>query len=99
MACRRDFRSSAINGRQLTGPGPVGRAKLSALRRKNNGATAIAPSELHLALSSENGAMRFAYCALRTLPDRGFGAMRYAYFPVRVLAFVHQTGTAVLRSK
>jgi hypothetical protein len=46
--------------------GPVGRNKRSALRRKNNGATAIPNSELHLALMSEDGAMRFVYCALRT---------------------------------
>jgi len=40
---------------------PVGRNKRSALRRKNNGATAIPGSEVHLALMSKDGAVRFAY--------------------------------------
>ena len=54
---------SDVTGR---GIGPVVRNKRSALRHKNNGATAIPHSELHLALMTEDGAMRFAYCAVRT---------------------------------
>lgn len=40
--------------------GPVGRNKRSALRHKNNGATTIPRSEVHLASMFENGAKRFA---------------------------------------
>jgi hypothetical protein len=55
---------SDVTGR---GIGSVVRNKRSALRHKNNGATAIPHSELHLALMSENGAMRLRSAVTLTL--------------------------------
>src|SRR4051812_2790500 len=59
---RSEFAENHIGDVQAVSP--QGANKRSALRRKNNGATAL-PHSVHLALMSEDGGMRCAYCALR----------------------------------